>query len=55
MITKRYDTHKEFKEAYQLHQLRFAIIPWIKSPGEKVFQRHADEQYISEISTEDKN
>ncbi|CAF1401178.1 unnamed protein product [Rotaria sordida] len=55
IITKRYDTHKELKEAYQLHQLRFAIIPCTKSPGENVFQRHGDEQYISEISTEDKN
>ena len=55
MITKIYDTHREFKDAYQLHQLRFAIIPWVKSSGEKVFQRHANKQYISEISTEDKN
>lgn len=55
IITKRYDTHKEFKKAYQLHQIRLAIVPWIKSPGQTVFQRHTDKQYISEISTEDKN
>lgn len=55
IIRKRYGTHKEFKEAYQLHQLRFAITPWIKSLGEKVFHRHSEEQYISEITIEDKN
>ena len=34
--------------------MRFAITLWKKEPGEKVFYRHDDTQYISSISTEDR-
>ncbi|CAF2740304.1 unnamed protein product [Rotaria sp. Silwood2] len=54
-ITTKYDNHKDFKKAYSLHDLRFAITLWRKEPGEKVFHRHPDKQYISQISKEDKN
>ncbi|CAF4834409.1 unnamed protein product [Rotaria sp. Silwood1] len=53
-ITKTFDIHNEFKRAYHLHDLRFAITPWIKQSDEEGFKRHVDKQYISQISTEDK-
>jgi hypothetical protein len=53
-ITMTYDTYDEFKNAYHLHDIRFAITLWKKRVGEKVFSRHVDKRYISSISTEDK-
>ncbi|CAF3682351.1 unnamed protein product [Rotaria sp. Silwood1] len=54
-ITTKFNDHKTFKNAYHLHDLRFAVTLWTKKSGEKVFRRHDDKQCISQISTEDKN
>ena len=35
-------------------RIRFALTLCKKEPGEEVFYRHDDKQYISAISTEDK-
>ncbi|CAF4166286.1 unnamed protein product [Adineta steineri] len=53
-ITTRFKTHDEFKNAYDLHQMRFAITLWTKQHGEKEFRRREDIQYISSISIEDR-
>jgi hypothetical protein len=54
-ITTTYNRHDAFKDAYHLHDLRFAVTLWKKEPGETAFRRYDDIQYISQISTEDKN
>jgi hypothetical protein len=48
----KYDTHDALKNAYRLHEIRFAITLWKKELGEEVFYRHDEKQYISSISTE---
>ncbi|CAF2757848.1 unnamed protein product [Rotaria sp. Silwood2] len=55
VITTKFNDHRAFKDAYHLHDLCFAITLWSKKSGEKVFHRHNDKQYISQIVTEDKN
>ncbi|CAF0969770.1 unnamed protein product [Rotaria magnacalcarata] len=47
--------HEEFKAAYHLHGIRFAVTPWSRTGDNGEFCRHSDKQYISEISNEDKN
>ncbi|CAF4374662.1 unnamed protein product [Rotaria sp. Silwood2] len=54
-IIKTFDCHETFKSTYHLHDLRFAITPWIKQSDEEGFKRHVDKQYISQISTEDQS
>ncbi len=53
-ITTTYNRHDAFKDAYHLHDLRFAVTLWKKEPGETAFRRYDDIQYISQISTEQK-
>ncbi len=53
-ITTTYNRHRAFKDAYHLHDVRFAVTLWKKEPGETAFRRCDDIQYISQISTEQK-
>ncbi|CAF1426554.1 unnamed protein product [Adineta steineri] len=53
-ITTPFKKQKPFKNAYDLHKMRFAITLWTKQHGEKEFKRREDIQYISSISTEDR-
>jgi hypothetical protein len=54
-ITSKFDTKKAFKDAYHLQDIRFAVTLMKREPDEKVFQRLDDIQYISQISTADRN
>jgi len=51
VITTTYTGHRAFKDAYHLHDLRFAVTLCEKQPGETVFRRRDDVQYVSQIST----
>jgi hypothetical protein len=53
VITTIYTDHCDFKKAYHLHDLRFAITLCEKQPGETEFRRRDDVQCISQISTKD--
>jgi hypothetical protein len=51
-IIKKYKAVDEFKQAYRLNEIRFALTLWIKESSEKGFRRHDEMQYISQISTQ---
>ncbi len=53
-IRKTYTSHRTFKKAYHLHDLRFALTLYKRAPGETEFRQCDDMQYISQTSTEDK-
>ncbi|CAF3089937.1 unnamed protein product [Rotaria socialis] len=55
MIRTKFDDQKTFKDAYHLNEIFFAVTLWSKSPGENEFHRHADKQYISQMSEQDRH
>ncbi|CAF1257954.1 unnamed protein product [Rotaria magnacalcarata] len=55
MIRTKFDNQKALKDAYHLNELVFAVTLWSKKPGENEFHRHADKQYISRISEQNRD
>ncbi len=52
---RKFDEFDVFKDDFPLNAIHFAVTPWIKDTRDNTYHRRIDLQYISQISTQDKN